>query len=54
MLALIDCIGYPMDKIPQDLVNQIKFVGEIQEVKALSLKSIMNVENESKIDVSKH
>jgi hypothetical protein len=54
MLALIDCIGYPMDKIPQDLVNQIKYVGEIQEVKALSLKSIMNVENESKIDVSKH
>ena len=54
MLVLIDCIGYPKDQIPQDLIKQIKYVGEIQEVKAISLKSIMNVESESSIDLEKH
>lgn len=43
MLVLIDCIGSP--SIPRALINQIKYVGEIQEVKAVAYKSLSVLQN---------
>ena len=40
MLMLMDCIGYPSEEIPDELIDQIKNVGEIQEVRAVAYKSL--------------
>jgi len=40
MLALIDCIGYPSETLPNELIDEIKNVGELQEVRAVAYKSL--------------
>ena len=51
MLVLVDCIGYPSEKIPQDLINQIKYVGEIIEIKAVAYKSLKALAKNNKDNV---
>ena len=43
MLILIDCIGYPADVIPQELIENIKYTGCIQEIKAVAFKSLRDL-----------
>lgn len=42
MLVLIDCIGYPSNTIPSELIDYIKQIGLIQEVRAVAFKSLAN------------
>jgi hypothetical protein len=40
MLALIDCIGYPSQEPPKELMEEISCVGELIEVRAVAYKSL--------------
>lgn len=44
MLMLIDCIGYPQEEIPQDLLTLIKNLGDIIEIKSVAYKSLKNLQ----------
>ena len=43
MLLLIDCIGYPDDTIPKELMDNIRYTGCIQEIKAVAFKSLRDL-----------
>lgn len=43
MLLLIDCIGYPNEMIPKELMDNIRYTGCIQEIKAVAFKSLRDL-----------
>ena len=53
MLMLIDCIGYPQDKIPADLLTLIKNLGDIIDIKSVAYKSLKNLQVTSDFDQRK-
>ena len=41
MTTLIDCIGYPNELIPSDLLEYIEVFSQVLETKAIAYKSLV-------------
>ena len=43
MLSFIDCVGYPAEEIPNELIVNLRCTGSIQDIKAVAYKSLKDL-----------